>query len=145
MTIGLHGIRVSESSAAAQEAERLAGAANIAVWRFDLDGVRTKSDLLAVIGRVLGMPDYFGSNWDAVEECLRDFDEGKGWLLIFEHADSILALPRQDLTVFGEILSSTAEFWSAEKRTFAAHFVGSHVLKAALQQVSSTGTNGYTQ
>lgn len=142
MTIGLQGIRVSESSAAAQEAERLAGAANLAVWRFDLDELRTKSDVLAVIGRVLGMPDYFGSNWDALEEGLRDFDEGKGWLLIFEHADSILALPRQDLTVFAEILSSTAECWSVEKRTFAAHFVGGHVLNATLRQFSSTGTYG---
>lgn len=141
----MHGVRVSESQTAAHEAEALAGAEGIAVWRIDVGSARTKSELLAAIGRALGTPDYFGSNWDALEECLRDFDEGKGWLLIFEHADALLALPRQDLTVLGEILSGVAEFWSAERRAFAAHFVGGAELRGALQPASSPGPKGYAQ
>lgn len=141
---GLQGVRVSESQTEANEAEALAGMENIAVWRIDVGSVRTKSELLTAIGRALGTPDYFGSNWDALEECLRDFDEGRGWLIIFEHADALLALPRQDLTVLGEILSGVAEFWSAENRVFAAHFVGGAGLTAALQPASQMRSKGDT-
>jgi RNAse (barnase) inhibitor barstar len=41
---------------------------------FDLDGeaVRTKDDLLRALAAAMRFPDYFGMNWDAVVDCLRD-------------------------------------------------------------------------
>jgi hypothetical protein len=37
---------------------------------------RGKRELLALLARQLGFPHYFGSNWDALDDCLRDL----GWL-----------------------------------------------------------------
>ncbi|MBL8830169.1 MAG: barstar family protein [Planctomycetaceae bacterium] len=35
-------------------------------------GVRSKEKLLGIIAQQLNFPRYFGWNWDAFEECLRD-------------------------------------------------------------------------
>ena len=37
---------------------------------------RGKRELLTLLARQLGFPDYFGCNWDALDDCLRDF----GWV-----------------------------------------------------------------
>ena len=58
-----------------------AGSASIASkaeqrgWRFfRLDGrqVASKSDFLQACAEALGFPSYFGHNWDALEDSLRD-------------------------------------------------------------------------
>src|SRR6266849_437580 len=118
MKIGTSGIEIAETPAAADDAEHRASVENIHVWRIDLSGVDSKRTLMNAIGRGLGIPDYFGHNWDSLEECLRDFEEGKGWLIIFEGADSLLTLPHQDLVTFREILSDAVKFWSSEGREF---------------------------
>lgn len=41
---------------------------------------RGKEKLLDVLSRGLRLPKYFGRNWDALEECLRDLS----WLSEFE-------------------------------------------------------------
>lgn len=35
-------------------------------------GIRSKTKLLAILADKLRFPGYFGHNWDALEECLRD-------------------------------------------------------------------------
>jgi RNAse (barnase) inhibitor barstar len=39
----------------------------------DTRQARDKASFLEAAARDLGFPDYFGRNWDAFEECLRDF------------------------------------------------------------------------
>jgi len=51
-------------------------------------GLRRKRALLAAYHRALRLPDYFGWNWDALEECLGDLS----WLaeprrIVVVHAD----------------------------------------------------------
>jgi hypothetical protein len=52
-------------------------------------GVRSKQKLLAILADKLRFPGYFGHNWDALEECLRDLS----WLP--EHQS--VAIVHQDL------------------------------------------------
>jgi RNAse (barnase) inhibitor barstar len=61
---------------------------------FDLNGeaVRTKEDLLRVIAEAMRFPDYFGMNWDAMIDCLRDLADrvpAEGHVLFVHAADSL--------------------------------------------------------
>ena len=46
-----------------------------------LDGSKTvdKTSFLAQISELLKFPDYFGHNWDALEECLNDVTTINSW------------------------------------------------------------------
>jgi len=43
-----------------------------AVVSLDLDGVTDKAGLMDRCARDLGLPDYFGRNWDALADVLSD-------------------------------------------------------------------------
>jgi RNAse (barnase) inhibitor barstar len=128
----IKGIQVVGATTAADEIQDAASREGIYVWRINLSGIDSKAGLLDAIGKALSFPDYYGRNWDSLEECLRDFEKGRGWLIIFDQADNLLSLPRQDLTTLQSVLSDTANFWSAEGRIFGAVFVGSPNLSETL-------------
>ena len=76
-------------------------------------------DALRAIARALQFPDWFGGNWDALEDCLGDLSwrpEG-GHVLVFRNWH---ALPPDDLGVLIDVLRSSAEFWSGRGRPFFA-------------------------
>jgi ribonuclease inhibitor len=39
----------------------------------DVGSIKSRLELHAVLARALGFPDYYGKNWDAFNECIRDF------------------------------------------------------------------------
>ncbi|MBV9039228.1 MAG: barstar family protein [Acidobacteriaceae bacterium] len=128
----IKGIQVVEATPAVNDIQAAVSHEGICVWRVNLSGVTSKTGLLDAIVKALSFPDYYSRNWDSLEECLRDFNQGKGWLVVFDQADNLLALPRQDLATLESILPDTAHFWSTEGRIFGALFVGSSSLNNAL-------------
>lgn len=126
------GIQFVGATSAADSIQDIVSGEGIYVWRVNLSGITSKAGLLDVIGKALPFPNYYSCNWDSLEECLRDFDGGKGWLIIFDQADDLLALPGQDLTTLESILSDTANFWSEKGQIFGSLFVGSTSLSDAL-------------
>jgi RNAse (barnase) inhibitor barstar len=55
-----------------QGIELLTERTDINVKQLNLIHAKNKHDLLDILSRELKFPDYFGSNWDALEECLGD-------------------------------------------------------------------------
>ena len=49
-----------------------AAAAGLMVVRVDLEHCSTKAAILDAFSDACGLPEYFGGNWDALDECLRD-------------------------------------------------------------------------
>jgi len=79
-----------------------------------------KEELLKNIAAALAFPDWFGHNWDALEDCLTDLSwrEAPGHVLLFENAE-----PGDDLGVLLDILRSSAEWWTGRGKPFFAVFV----------------------
>ncbi len=56
-------------------------------WRYYLlDGqeITDKETFLAACAQAFSFPDWFGHNWDALEECLTDLDEAPGYVVVFD-------------------------------------------------------------
>jgi hypothetical protein len=79
-----------------------------------------KDTLLKKIAAALDFPDWFGANWDALEDCLSDLSWRKagGHVLLFEQAK-----PTDDLGVLIDVLRSSAEFWAGRGKPFFAVFI----------------------
>jgi hypothetical protein len=90
--------------------------------RISLQGVTEKASLLRTLARSLRFPDWFGGNWDALEDCLTDLSwrDAQGHVLAFEAFES---LPADDLGVLSDVLMAAAEFWRARGKPFFAVFV----------------------
>jgi RNAse (barnase) inhibitor barstar len=76
---------------------------------------RNAAGLFTEMAEVLEFPDYFGHNWDALEECLVDLEwlPGKGYVLCFVNAESILPDDEEDFATLLEVLSDAGEAWAA--------------------------------
>jgi len=71
------------------------------------------------IARALGFPDWFGGNWDALEDCLGDLSWRKPpYRLVLRNFR-----PGDDLGILIDVLSSTAAFWDEQGESFVAIFV----------------------
>jgi hypothetical protein len=79
-----------------------------------------KPQLLKNIAAALQFPDWFGHNWDALEDCLTDLSwrQAPGYVLLFEKPS-----PGDDLGVLVDILRTSAESWSARGKPFFAVFI----------------------
>lgn len=79
-----------------------------------------KPVLLKTIAAALEFPDWFGENWDALEDCLSDLSWRKatGHVLLFEGATV-----GDDFGVLVDVLASAAESWAARGKPFIAVFI----------------------
>jgi len=88
----------------------------------DLAGAADKDELLARLAQALGFPDWFGANWDALEDCLADLSwrAGSGHVFMLAGHGELSA---DDLGVLIEVLAAAAEHWAGRGRPFFAVFV----------------------
>jgi len=74
---------------------------------------QTTAGLLTECARALDFPDYFGHNWDALEECLTDLEwlPAKGYILLITDAAHLLPDDDEEYETFLEILRDAGEAW----------------------------------
>lgn len=72
-----------------------------------------KEELLNALFKQLQLPGYFGFNWDALSDCLRDFHWLQTRTVVLVHVDLPLLLPEERRTYF-EILADAVHDWQAD-------------------------------
>lgn len=73
--------------------------------------IKTEDALFDALSVALRFPDYFGKNWNALAECVRDLS----WLspgdVILSHGDLPLAGNRASLSIYLSLLSDAVGNW----------------------------------
>jgi len=97
------------------------------VFRFDSDepideqacvvrigpDVATREQLFQHYRAKLGLPDYFGENWDALDEALRDLHWVKPKRVVIEH-EGMPRLSEKELRTYLTILARAVEDWTRD-------------------------------
>jgi hypothetical protein len=83
-------------------------------WRFFyLDGAdaRDKASFLRAVAAACDFPDWFGSNWDALADCLSDLSwaPAPGYVLLYDHHDAYAPAPEWPMVL--DIFAATARRW----------------------------------
>jgi hypothetical protein len=71
--------------------------------------IEIKSELLNFLARTFPLPDYFGQNWDALEECLGDLSWRDDKKIILVHHDIPLENVPADTRIYLQVLSGAAQ------------------------------------
>lgn len=74
-------------------------------------GITYKADLLSAYAERGHFPAYFGNNWDALNDCLRDFSWVNQDRIIIIHDDLPLSDNEGELSKYLDILEAAVEFW----------------------------------
>jgi len=90
-----------------------AEAAGCLVQRVDLARASNKNEMLQAIGKTLGFPDWFGYNWDALNDCLLDMGwrPAEGYVTLLDHCDGIHGRAEADFVMLMQTFQSAAEEW----------------------------------
>jgi RNAse (barnase) inhibitor barstar len=103
----------------------------------ELDGscITGKGELLDAIARSLSFPDYFGRNWDALEECLRDLEwlPAPGYVMLFTDADPFWQKDPGAFIVLVSVVGSASDEWAKEGVPFHLVVVGEQVTRDFLE------------
>jgi len=88
--------------------------------QLDVVPIEARENLFDSLSRALAFPEWFGRNWDALEDVLGDLSwrKGDGHVLIFRSYPA-----GEDLGILLDVLRSTAEYWASRGKPFFAVFI----------------------
>ncbi|MGD9955756.1 MAG: barstar family protein [Candidatus Nanopelagicales bacterium] len=99
--------------------EELEAEADDLGWRcVVLDGaeVEDRESFLQMCDEAFGLPDWFGMNWDALEECLIDLDlgEDEGVLVVWSSWGLLAEAEPPAFAIAVDILGSAVRSWASD-------------------------------
>jgi RNAse (barnase) inhibitor barstar len=103
----------------------LASARGYGVYAVDLAGIADEAALMARLQDALGFPEWFGRNWDALEDCLTDmsWSDHIGYVLLIRGGVQLRREQQPLLDTLIDVLKCAADFWRVQERPFWAVFL----------------------
>jgi len=116
---GLYHVAADEGEGQIAE---MAAARGLCLAVIDLLGATDKGGFLRKVADALEFPDYFGMNWDALNDCLTDFSwkSAEGYVLYFAGFQSFAEAAGAEAAVAVRILGVAADFWRQQSVPFYA-------------------------
>ncbi|WP_206360505.1 barstar family protein [Pseudomonas viridiflava] len=117
-TVSIHFVRAEEIKHALDSLEGMVATGSIV-------NVRSVKDLFAVVASAMKFPDYFGNNWDALDECLGDMDwfPADSYCLVLREAAKGWSQAPYALGCFATAWLEAAECWAKSGTPFHLVFV----------------------
>ncbi len=79
-------------------------------------GIQNKTGLFSHFAKGGHFPAYFGNNWDALNDCLRDFSWLSQKRILIVHDDLPLSDNEKELLTYLEILDAAVTFWKRHEQ-----------------------------
>ncbi|MCP5060114.1 MAG: barstar family protein [bacterium] len=91
----------------------------------DVSNVSGDDSLFRKLASAMSFPDYFGGNWDAVDECLRDLEwlSGKGYVLLVRNSHQLWSTSPGSAGSLIESWLFCAEEWASKGVPFHLVFL----------------------
>ena len=106
-----------------------------------LDGNKaaTRAGFFEEIARALRFPDYFGRNWDAVYDCLTDFNwlPAAGYVLVIDGFDHLAMNDPGQWAIGLKVLREACTFWRPLPRPMYALLCGPGELASGVPPLPS--------
>jgi RNAse (barnase) inhibitor barstar len=97
-----------------------AARANLVWFELDAADAPDKQAFLAACGRALEFPGWFGNNWDALADCLRDFSwrQAPGYIVLWRGGAVLARAARDEFATALEIFRDASSYWQEQGRVF---------------------------
>ena len=115
---------------------KAAAKSGIAWMDMPLQGVSNKQQFLSACAGQLKLPSYFGGNWDALADCLRDLSwvhggiAAAGYVLHVSSGEKFAKTAPNDYQTALAVLAQAAEFWKGKGTAFVVFVDGAKDLPA---------------
>ncbi len=121
------GIYLVDSDLEPVELKAVATRHNFHFFHIDGHKASSKEQFLQEAGRAMQFPDYYGMNWDAFDECVRDLSwlPAHGYIIFFDHFDHLAGRDPAAWDTARYILHLAIEEWRAESIPFYVLLRGS--------------------
>jgi RNAse (barnase) inhibitor barstar len=98
------------------ELEKIARTQGLAFFHVEGADIRSKEEFLNKSALALRFPEYFGHNWDALQDCLTDMSwvEAKGYMVLYDRCEQFAERSPQEFATVLEIFKESAEFWRTQ-------------------------------
>ncbi|MFI0431758.1 MAG: barstar family protein [Candidatus Nanopelagicales bacterium] len=108
-----HGVQRWPSGIRSEDVARAATQLGWRVYRLDTRGIDGKRAVIRRFVADLGLPDYTGGNWDALEESLGDLPVGgsSGVVLLWRGWRSFAEAAPEAMDIATQVLTSVADQW----------------------------------
>jgi len=107
-------------SADARALASATASAGLMVVYVDISHAHDKEDFLADLSKAMRFPDWFGGNWDALADCLKDLSwlQAKGWVVILEKSKHFAGGHGNEFKEAMQVMVEAADYWRGEGKPF---------------------------
>jgi RNAse (barnase) inhibitor barstar len=111
------GIYFFEFHQALNKIRQLSEEHNFGFYYLDGKSIMDKQSFLRKSAITFGFPNYYGENWDAFEECIRDFGwhpTVNGYIILYDHFDIFASHCPREFKIALEIFESAANIGKSQ-------------------------------